>query len=84
MTRKRKRRNAGSFKKGFDPRRHELTKEERSRGFRNALLSVTPKVRRHLRAKVLWWYAKLRKKILRGRERQRTRPKPTIAAEPPW
>lgn len=27
----------GRFRKGHDPRRHELTAEERQRGYRNAL-----------------------------------------------
>jgi hypothetical protein len=32
-----RRANAGSFRKGADPRRHEFTQEERSRGFWTAI-----------------------------------------------
>ena len=31
---------SGRFRKGFDPRRHQLTAEERSRGFWNAIESI--------------------------------------------
>jgi len=33
--------NAGSFRKGADPRRHTFTHDERVKGFWNALESVT-------------------------------------------
>ena len=32
--------NSGQFKKGFDPRRHILTTEERQRGFWSAIESI--------------------------------------------
>jgi hypothetical protein len=32
MSRKKRRRNSGWFRRGHDPRRHQLTFEERSRG----------------------------------------------------
>jgi len=32
--------NSGQFKKGFDPRRHKLTREECQRGFWAALESI--------------------------------------------
>jgi hypothetical protein len=32
--------NRGHFRKGHDPRRHKLTREERQRGFWNALESI--------------------------------------------
>jgi hypothetical protein len=37
----RRRANSGSFRKGFDPRRHQFTAEERVKGFWNALESLT-------------------------------------------
>jgi hypothetical protein len=38
MPRKAKQRpNPGWFRKGHDPRRHQLTQEERQRGYRNAV-----------------------------------------------
>jgi hypothetical protein len=34
---RRRKRNAGWFKKGHDPRRHELTTAERKRGYETAM-----------------------------------------------
>jgi hypothetical protein len=84
MPRKKRPRVVGKpFAKGFDPRRHQLTRAERSLGFRHALASVTPKVRRHLRDKVSWWYAKQRQANLRNRKRTR-RPADPPRYDPPW
>jgi hypothetical protein len=33
----RRRINAGAFRRGYDPRRHEFTAEERRRGYQSAL-----------------------------------------------
>jgi hypothetical protein len=57
--------NSGSFKKGYDPRRHYLTRAERQRGFASFLrrvlagtlpsrvsASIRSKIRRYYQAKV--------------------------------
>lgn len=45
--------NRGSFKKGFDPRRHQLTYEERARGYANMLAKPMPsRLRAALRRKI--------------------------------
>jgi hypothetical protein len=73
--------NAGSFRRGPDPRRHVFTKAECSRGYRAALDSVTPQVRRHLRESIQRWYARRRKLNLTSRRARAARPP---RSDPPW
>lgn len=48
MSPKRRRENGGYFRKGFDPRRHVLTAEERRRGGLNCAKKFTVCGRWHL------------------------------------
>ena len=46
--------NKGSFKKGHDPRRHKLTKEECSKGFWNAIGVYGVSIGKKLHKKGRW------------------------------
>lgn len=49
--------NATSFKKGFDPRRHEFTQEERRKGYRNMLARPMPsRLRAMIRKRIRGFY----------------------------
>lgn len=44
--------NSGHFRRGHDPRRHQLTTEERQKGYRSAVAGASPGLVKWLRSRV--------------------------------